>query len=129
MEGIAFEQKYQYEKMENSLNNKIEEIVFFGGGAKSPLWRQIMADITGIPVLIPPSLETTCLGAGMLAAHAAGLYDSVLEASKGMSSVSETYPPIDKNRDFYTKIYEKVYKQLFPRIRELVDEFTKLTSH
>ncbi len=128
MEGIAFEQKYQYEKMEISLNNKIEEIVLLGGGAKSHLWRQIMADITGIPVLIPPSLETTCLGAGMLAASAAGLYTSVLEASKGMSGVSGTIFPIDKNRGFYTKIYEKVYKQLFPRIRELVDEFTKLTS-
>jgi xylulokinase len=128
MEGIAFEQKFMYEKMEESLNNKINELVLLGGGAKSPLWRQIIADITGIPVLIPPSLETTCLGAGMLAAPAAGLYGSVFEASKGMSSISETCFPVEKNLSFYKKIYEKVYKLLFPRIRELVDEFTKLTS-
>jgi xylulokinase len=128
MEGIAFEQKFMYEQMEMSLNSKIKEIVLLGGGAKSPLWRQIIADITGIPILIPPSLETTCLGAGMLAAPAAGLYQSVFEASKGMSSVSETCVPIEKNLGFYKKIYDRVYRLLFPRIQDLVDEFTKLTS-
>jgi xylulokinase len=128
LEGITFEQKFLYESIEKTLNKKIEEIVLLGGGANSLLWRQIVADITGIPVLIPPTLETTCLGAGMLAAHAAGLYPSVAEASKKMSKVNETYLPDQKNRQFYLKIYERVYKHLFPRIQELVDEFTKITS-
>jgi xylulokinase len=128
MEGIAFEQKYQYEEIEKSLNKKIEEIVLLGGGAKSLLWRQIIADIIGIPVLIPSTFETTCLGAGMLAAYAAGMYSSVPEASRRMSKVIETFSPTEKNQEFYIKIYEKVYKLLFPQIQKLVDEFTKITS-
>ncbi len=128
MEGIAFEQKYQYEEIEKSLNKKIEEIVLLGGGAKSLLWRQIIADIIGIPVLIPSTFETTCLGAGMLAAYAAGIYSSVPEASRRMSKVIETFSPTEKNQEFYIKIYEKVYKLLFPQIQKLVDEFTKITS-
>jgi len=127
MEGIVFEQRFLYEGMEKSLNKKVEEIVLLGGGAKSPLWRQIVADITTIPVLIPLTFEATCLGAAMLAAYAAGMYNSVPEASKEMSGVKEEYYPIKKNREFYLKIYERVYKPLFPRIQELVDEFTKIT--
>jgi xylulokinase len=127
MEGIVFEQRFLYEGMERSLNKKVEEIVLLGGGAKSPLWRQIVADITGIPVLIPLTFESTCLGAAMLAAYAAGMYNSVPEASKKMSGVKGKYSPIKKNREFYLKIYERVYKPLFPRIQELVDEFTKIT--
>lgn len=127
MEGMVFEQRFLYEGMQKSLNKKIEKIVLLGGGAKSPLWRQIVADITTIPVLIPLTFEATCLGAAMLAAYAAGMYNSVSEASKEMSGVKEEYYPIKKNREFYLKIYERIYKPLFPRIQELVDEFTKIT--
>jgi len=127
MEGIAFEQRFLYEGIEKSLNKKIKEIVLLGGGAKSPLWGQIIADITGIPVLIPLTFESTCLGAAMLAAYAAGMYNSVSEASKKMSGVKGKYYPIKKNREFYLKIYERVYKPFFPKIQELVDEFTKIT--
>ncbi|MBE0477674.1 FGGY-family carbohydrate kinase, partial [Candidatus Aerophobetes bacterium] len=73
MEGIVFEQKFLYDGMEASLNKKIEKIILLGGGAKSTLWRQILADITGIPVFIPHTFEATCLGAAMLAAYAAGM--------------------------------------------------------
>ena len=127
MEGIVFEQRFLYDGMEESLGKKIEKIVLLGGGAKSPLWRQIVADITAIPVLIPHTFEVTCLGAAMLAAYAAGIYNDVPEASKEMSRIKEEYYPIEKNREFYSKIYEKVYKSLFPRIQELIDEFTKIT--
>jgi xylulokinase len=128
LEGIIFEQRYLYEETQKVLGSRLEEIVLLGGGAKSPLWRQIVADICGIPVHIPPSFETTCLGAGMLAAYAVGLYENVSDASKNMNMIKETYSPNMKNRSFYMKVYERVYKHLFPKIQELVDEFTKLTS-
>jgi len=51
----------------------------------------------------------------------------VPEASKKMSGIKGKCFPIKKNREFYLKIYERVYKPLFPRIQELVDEFTKIT--
>jgi len=127
MEGIVFEQKFLYDGMEESLGKKIEKIILLGGGAKSPLWRQILADITGIPVFIPHTFEATCLGAAMLAAYAAGMYQSVQDASRGMSKVKEEYSPNEENREFYMKIYNRVYKHLFPKIQELVDEFTKIT--
>jgi sugar (pentulose or hexulose) kinase len=128
LEGIIFEQRYLYEETQKVLDSRLKEIVLLGGGAKSPLWRQIVADICGIPVHIPHTFEATCLGAAMLAAYAVGLYSSATDASKNMSMIKETYSPNTENRNFYMKVYEKVYKQLFPKIRELVDEFTKITS-
>lgn len=127
MEGIVFEQRLLYDGMEKSLNKKIERIILLGGGANMPLWRQIVADITGISVLIPRTFEVTCLGAAMLAAYAVGMYPDVKEASKRMSVFEEEYKPDRKNVEFYLKIYKKVYSRLFIQIRELVDEFTRIT--
>ncbi|MBN2324994.1 MAG: FGGY-family carbohydrate kinase [Spirochaetes bacterium] len=128
LEGITFEQRYLYEETKRVSGCELEDIVLLGGGAKSPLWRRIVADICGIPVHIPHTFEATCLGAAMLAAYAVGLYKNVADAAEHMSMIRETYSPDMQNRNFYMKIYEKVYKRLFPKIRELVDEFTKLTT-
>lgn len=127
MEGIIFEQKFLYDQMEESLDKKIEKIVLLGGGANSSLWCQIVADITGVSVLIPHTLEVTCLGAAMLAAHGSGMYGSVQEASKNMSHIKGEYYPNKNSREFYLRIYERVYKHLFPKIQELVNEFTRIT--
>jgi len=120
LEGIAFEQRLLYEKMEKSLKSKIKKVVLLGGGAKSSLWCQLIADITSRPALLPHTFEATCLGAAMLAACAAGMYKSVEDASRGMSRTVKEYRP-NKTGD-----YEQVYKHLFPKMRELVDEFTRL---
>lgn len=127
MEGIAFEQKFLYDEMETSLNKKIEKIIILGGGAKSALWRQILADITGVPVFTPHTFEATCLGAAMLAAYTVGMYKTVQQASKKMSRFKDKFYPDEKKRQFYMKIYDRVYRHLFPKIQELVDEFTKIT--
>ena len=127
LEGIAFEQKFLYEETEKYLNKKIGKIVLLGGGARSSLWPQIAADILGTPVFIPQSFESTCLGAAMLAAYGIGMYSSIQEASKQMSRITAQYTPIERNNQFYLKSYERVYTSLFPKIQELVDEFTHIT--
>jgi xylulokinase len=57
-------------------------LTIVGGGAKGALWRQIKADVTGLPVRVPESIETTAAGAAMLAAVGAGLYPSCAEAAE-----------------------------------------------
>ncbi|MBC7188726.1 hypothetical protein H5U35_00715, partial [Candidatus Aerophobetes bacterium] len=80
----------------------------------------------GIPVFIPHTFEATSLGAAMLAAYAAGIYPDIPEASKAMSRLHQEQLPDPKMKEYYLKIYQKVYKHLFPAIKELVDEFTKI---
>jgi xylulokinase len=61
---------------------EITRLTIVGGGAKGILWRQIKADVTGLPVRVPANVETTATGAAMLAAVGAGQYASVREAAK-----------------------------------------------
>jgi xylulokinase len=58
----------------------VQRLTIVGGGAKGALWRQIKADVTGLPVRVPTSVETTATGAAILAAVGAGIHASVAEA-------------------------------------------------
>ena len=70
---------------------QIDEIVAVGGGANSPLWRQMLVDATDIPLTMSKSLEASSLGAGMIAAVGAGWFETFGEAAKAMSADGETY--------------------------------------
>jgi xylulokinase len=59
---------------------EVRRLTIVGGGAKGALWRQIKADVTGLPVRVPVSVETTATGAGILAAVGAGVHRTVAEA-------------------------------------------------
>ena len=63
------------------------EIVCVAGGARSQLWRQIRADVTGLPVAAAADVETTARGAAMLAAAGVGAYPTVAAAAAAMSRV------------------------------------------
>src|SRR5215218_4837424 len=67
LEGLAFEQRLETEVMEKGLGQPVEKFYAMGGGSRSPLFCQTMADVTGLPVTSCQEVETTCLGAGMMA--------------------------------------------------------------
>ena len=76
----------------------VEEIISMGGGAKSPLWRQIKADITGKRVVTLNNKETGCLGTAILAGYGAGIYENIDDTAKSLASAaSETLPKADRN--------------------------------
>lgn len=70
MEGVAFQVRIMLEAMD-AIGN-VEKLVLFGGASKSPLWCQIIADVTGMEILVPSTSEAAGAGAAMLAAKAAG---------------------------------------------------------
>src|SRR5687767_13809735 len=59
---------------------EVRRLTIVGGGAKGPLWRQIKADVTGLPVRVPTSVETTATGAAILAAVGSGIQATVADA-------------------------------------------------
>ncbi len=71
----------------------IEAIAISGGAGSHPLARQLLADCTGLPVLVPAQAEPVLLGAAMLGATAAGAFASLLDAMAAMSSIAETFTP------------------------------------
>ncbi len=81
LEGSAFALRDILEAM-RAAGLETRRLTIVGGGAKGRLWRQIKADVTGLPVRVPENVETTATGAAMLAAAGAGLHPSVGDAAR-----------------------------------------------
>ncbi len=114
LEGSAYALRSIIERMQ-ATGCVVKEIRAVGGGAKGDLLRQIRADVTGIPVVLMSTIETTALGAALLAAVGAGLSPNLKEASERTIKVVQVNYPIPANQRIYDRGYEhflKVYNSL-----------------
>ena len=111
-----------------ALGAPFTEYVVMGGGSRSDLWRQIMADVTGVPVVRSTSAEATCLGAGILAAVAVGWYADAGTAAGAMTGVAGCFTPQPATQAIYDRFYREVYQGLFPTVQPAVDRLTALTT-
>jgi xylulokinase len=127
LEGIAFEQRLAFEGMEPQLDAPIEVLLMTGGGSRSPLWRQIVADVTGKLVVACREAETTSLGAGMQAAAAAGWHGSVREAAEAMSGVGVRHTPSASAAARYDELFA-VYREIYPRTAALHQALLRATE-
>nr|WP_239479900.1 FGGY-family carbohydrate kinase [Actibacterium sp. 188UL27-1] len=82
-----------------------QAIVISGGAGENPLARQIIADTTGLPVLIPVSQNPVLLGSAMLGARAGGLFPRLTDAMSAMSAIQATVAPNDQMTDAATNRY------------------------
>jgi xylulokinase len=103
----------------------LEEIRVVGGGARSTLWRQIKADVTGLPISITNTVETTALGAGILALAGSGLIDTLGEAVKLATRVVETRQPDEKNRALYEEYYQ-LYRATYFSLLPVFEQASKI---
>ena len=117
LEGVVFGLRDSFE-VAKKLGIQIERTKICGGGAKSPLWRQMVADILNIKVDIPKSEEGPSMGGAMLAAVACGEYTSVEEAAKKIVEIVDTVEPIPENAARYEKQYQK-FRRIYPTVKEL----------
>ena len=115
-EGVAFMLRENLELLCRVTKTPITQIHSLGGGAKSPLWRQIKADVCAIPVGLPHQTESTSLGAAMLCAVACGCYPSVQQAVSQVTAQTEWIKPTDKSE--YENNYKK-YRELICRLDSL----------
>jgi len=105
-----------------ALGIEIEEIRSLGGGAKSKLWCQIKADLTGLPVATMKNTEdAACLGAAILAGVATGVWESVEQAVGQIVESEDRFEPNTQNRQTYDKVYA-AYCELYA---DLCDTFAK----
>ncbi len=102
-----------------------ETMLACGGGGKSPLWRQMLADVMNCPVATTVNTEGPALGVAILAGVGAGLYGSVQEACKAMIHVNPAQNPDADAVACYAKVYE-VYKKLYATNKELFRELGRL---
>ena len=119
LEGVAFAMRDCYE-IAKDLGINITETKICGGGAKSPLWRKIMANVLNINVNIIESEEGPGLGGAMLAAVACGEYTSVQEAADKIVKVIGTEKPDPALAARYDERYAK-FKEIYPTVKALYD--------
>lgn len=119
LEGICFEMKDILQAQE-AAGIQVGDIRLTGGAAKSPLWCQMLADITGHPIELLQTSETGCLGAALYAGVGAGLYASCEEAAAKAVKVTTRYEPdptaraaYDEAFDAFVRLYEALDGRVF----------------
>lgn len=117
LEGVAFALRDSFE-VAKSLGIKIERTKICGGGAKSPLWKQIIANVLNIKVDVLEVEEGPSLGGAMLAAVGCGVYPDVETAGKKLAKVVDTVEPTPELAAKYEERYAK-FKQLYPAMKPL----------
>ncbi len=116
MEGVAFALNDTFEIF-REIGVPVSQVRASGGGAKSPFWRQIHADVTGHEHVTLSVDEGPALGAALLAAVGTGAYPTVADAcSAAIQTVASTAPDPDAHQT-YKKVYD-VYRALYPALKD-----------
>lgn len=121
LEGVTFALR---DCLEAAKKNGIEvkKTKLCGGGAKSPLWRKIVANVMNMPVEIPQTEQGPSYGGAMLAMVGCGEYKTVKESVEKIVKVKETVYPDQKIAELYEKRYV-VFKKLYPSLKEAFKGF------
>lgn len=117
LEGVAFAMRDSLE-IARSLGINIKRTTICGGGAKSPLWRKIIANVLNLKVDIIDSEEGPGYGGAILAAVGCGEYQSVEEASDKLVKVIDTISPEKELAEKYEKKYQ-VFKTIYPSLKTI----------
>jgi xylulokinase len=118
LEGCAFAMRDVLDRL-HELGVGVQELLLVGGGARSNLWAEIRAEVSGLPVRIPERIDTSALGAAMLAAVAADIQPDLETCAVLVTAASQRVEP--QTPGVYEDAYRR-YRQLFECLRPLFAE-------
>ena len=121
LEGVTFALRDSLELM-RGLGVDATETVAVGGGARSVIWRQMQADVLGVPVVTVGPSGGAPYGAAVLAAVGAGGFATVKEACEAWIRPLDRIAPRPEAADAYGGAYER-YRRLYPRLKDHFAEF------
>jgi len=111
-EGLCFQLRQQVDALEAAAGVQAERLRVVGGGQKNPLWLQLKADATGLPVEITTNPEVTLLGVAILAGVGCGIYRDADDAMRRIEFGIEAYEPVAKEHAALEDRYQAVYRPL-----------------
>jgi xylulokinase len=115
LEGVAFSQRDSF-GIFAELGVPVKKVIVGGGGARSPVWRQIQADVYGHPVETVVAEEGAAYGAAILAGVGAGFWPSVDEACDAIVKSSGVTRPDSAASDVMNRQYD-AYQRVYPALR------------
>ncbi len=119
LEGVAFALRDSLE-VAKSLGIRLERTKICGGGAKSPLWKKMIANILNLKVDVIESEEGPALGGAMLAAVACGEYENVEAAAEKIVKIIDTVEPEQELVEKYEARYRQ-FKEIYPVCKPLFE--------
>ena len=117
MEGVAFAIRDSLE-VAKSLGIDLKASTLCGGGAKSPLWRKIMANVLNIRIDIPETEEGPGYGGALLAMTADGKYASIDECAAAFCKIRECVEPEPELAAKYEEKYQ-TFRSIYPALKEI----------
>jgi len=126
LEGSAYAVRDITSQMQ-AIGVELRELRVVSGGARSGLWNQIKADVTGLQVNVPEITETTALGAAFLALVGIGAYATLSEASEHIVRIRECIDPDPLTQSIYAEAYER-YRQTYFALLPVFEQAAKINS-
>ena len=124
MEGVTYSQRQNLDVLRQK-HVAPETMLACGGGAKSPFWRKMMADVFNMPVKTVKNTEGPALGAAILAGVAAGIYKDIPTACAQVIRENEPLTPGTAEHNAYERVYS-VYESLYPALKGAYSELAQL---
>jgi xylulokinase len=125
LEGVGFGLRDSFELMKETGVAEIKQVRVTGGGARSPLWRQILADILGTELVTVNSMEGAAYGAALLAATGVGIFKDVPEACTRAIQITDTVKP-GSAQQAYEEFYP-LYRDLYPLLSPKFNSIAEMT--
>lgn len=118
LEGVAFGLRDSFELIKAAGLSSIRQVRVSGGGARSPLWRQILADVFNTELVTINTTEGAAYGAALLAGVGTGIWSGVDEACQATIRQTGNAAPQPETAAVYERSYQ-VYRQLYPALRDV----------
>jgi len=129
VEGVAYELRRLGEIIEKHSGSKIKELRVGGGGSKSDIIMQVTADVFGLPTCRLHTSNLSALGAAIDAAVTLKIYNDFPEAVANMVRVRETFTPCEESARIYDRLFNEVYKRIYPTLSPLHYKIAEITGY
>ncbi len=126
MEGVCFAMRDSMELM-RELKGEFSEVRAVGGGSRGRLWRQLQADVYGLPIVTLGPASGPAYGAALMAAVGVGALGSIGEAADAWLSIQETVEPDARRSEIYTALYQG-YRELYPALKDRFADVAALSD-
>jgi xylulokinase len=127
LEGVAFGLRDSFELMKSAGLAEITQVRVSGGGAKSPLWRQILADVFNSELVTINTTEGAAYGAALLAGVGAGVWPDVDAACAAGIKITGSTKPQPETVAQYETIYA-LYRNLYPTLKDMLHQLSNLAA-
>jgi xylulokinase len=120
LEGVAFGLRDSMELIRQAGLGRIQQVRVSGGGARSPLWRQILSDVMAVELVTVNTAEGAAFGAALLAGVGAGIWATVQESCQATIRTADSTRPQSPAVERYEDLYP-LYQSLYPALKPFFD--------